>query len=155
MQPFQAKVNLGVMAMKGCLHSPKPQHYWNLTIRLFSVISWTLVVGVLLLWREAVSVFYSPSQLGHIFIESTVTIYMGEERKESLFCNSCSYVIYFSWSPIYAGLKLVMSTRLFLNHQNQNNSQTMTRKKIIRTEGIVLQPRKKKYYELYWIYQRQ
>ena len=27
-------------------HSPKPQHHWNLTIRLFSVISRTLVAGV-------------------------------------------------------------------------------------------------------------
>ena len=52
----------------GNVHSPKLQHYWNLTIRLFSVIFRTLVgsIGVLPLCREAVSVFYTPSQLGNI-----------------------------------------------------------------------------------------
>ena len=42
--PHRARVNLGAMAMKGCSAFPKPQHYWNLTIRLFSVISRTLTV---------------------------------------------------------------------------------------------------------------
>ena len=46
------------------LHSLKLLHYWNLTIRLFSVITRTLVGGVLPLCRGAVGVFYSPSQLG-------------------------------------------------------------------------------------------
>ena len=32
---------------RGTPHSPKLQHYWNLTIRLFSVLSRTLVGGVL------------------------------------------------------------------------------------------------------------
>ena len=45
-------------------HFPKLQHYRSLTIRLFSVISWTLVGVVLLLCRDAVGVFYSPSRLG-------------------------------------------------------------------------------------------
>ena len=45
-------------------HSPKLQHYWSLTIRLFSVISRTIVGGILLLCRDAVGVFYSPSWLG-------------------------------------------------------------------------------------------
>ena len=53
---------------RGTPHSPKLQHYWNLTIRLFSVLSRILIArGVLpplLLCREAVSVFYSPSWLG-------------------------------------------------------------------------------------------
>ena len=43
---------------RGTPHSPKPQHCWNLTIWLFSVISMTLVGGVLPFCREAVSVFY-------------------------------------------------------------------------------------------------
>ena len=47
-------------------HSPKPQHHWNLTIRLFSVVSRTLIGGVLPLGRDAVSVFYSPSWLGNL-----------------------------------------------------------------------------------------
>ena len=44
--------------------SPKFQYYWNLTIRLFSVISRTLVRQVLPLCRDAVGVFCSPSWLG-------------------------------------------------------------------------------------------
>ena len=35
-------------------HSPKLQHYWKLTIRLFSVLSRTLVEGLLPLTRDAV-----------------------------------------------------------------------------------------------------
>ena len=50
---------------RGTPHSPKPQHYWNLTIRLFSVISRTRVGEILPRCREVVSVFYSPSQLGN------------------------------------------------------------------------------------------
>ena len=42
------------------------QHYWNLTIRLFSVIFRTFVEGVLPFCLGAVGVFYSPSRLGHI-----------------------------------------------------------------------------------------
>ena len=45
MLPLQASVDLGVMVMKGYNAFPKLQHYWNLTIRLFSVISRTLVEG--------------------------------------------------------------------------------------------------------------
>ena len=46
------------------LHFSKLQHYWNLTIRLLSVISMTLVVGgVLPHCRNPVGVFYSLSQL--------------------------------------------------------------------------------------------
>ena len=45
MLPLRARVNLEAMAMKGNPHSSKLQHYWNLTIRLFSVISRTLVGG--------------------------------------------------------------------------------------------------------------
>ena len=48
------------------LHSPKLQHYWKLTIRLFSVIYQdTHWEGVLPLCREAVSVLYSPSRLSN------------------------------------------------------------------------------------------
>ena len=48
---------------RGTLHSPKLKHYWNVTIRLFNVISRTLIGGVLSPF--AVGVFYSPSQLGY------------------------------------------------------------------------------------------
>ena len=55
---------------RSTLHSPKLQHYCNFTIRLFCVISSTLISstligGVLSLCREAVGVFYTPSRLGH------------------------------------------------------------------------------------------
>ena len=33
----------GAMAIKGCPHSPKLQHHWDLAIRLFSFISRTLI----------------------------------------------------------------------------------------------------------------
>ena len=49
---------------RGASHSPKLQHYRNFTIRLFSVLSRTLVAEVLPLCRWAVGVFYSSSQLG-------------------------------------------------------------------------------------------
>ena len=48
---------------------PKLQHYLNLTTTLFSVISMTLVGG-LLLYRNAVGVFYSPSRLGTIRVRT-------------------------------------------------------------------------------------
>ena len=44
----------------GTPHSLKLQHYWNLTIR-FSVITRTLVGGILLLSSDAVGIFYSHS----------------------------------------------------------------------------------------------
>ena len=46
------------------MYSPKLQHYWNLTIRLFSVIYRILVGVVLPLCRDVVRVFYSVSRLG-------------------------------------------------------------------------------------------
>ena len=45
--------------MKGTLHSRKLQHNWNFTIRLFRVISRTLVAGL----GSAVCIFYSPGWL--------------------------------------------------------------------------------------------
>ena len=47
-------------------HSSKLQHYWSLTIRLFSAISRTFVGEVLPLCRDAV-VFCSPCWMGQIF----------------------------------------------------------------------------------------
>ena len=45
---------------RGIPHSPKLQYHWNLTSRLSSFLSWTLVGGVLPLWREAVGVLSCP-----------------------------------------------------------------------------------------------
>ena len=53
---------------RSTLHSPKLQHYWNLTIRLLSFISRTLIRGVLPLCRDPVALFYSPNRLGNIYI---------------------------------------------------------------------------------------
>ena len=49
---------------RGISHSQKIQHYWNLTIRLFSVICRRVIGGgkVLPLCREVVGVFYSPKE---------------------------------------------------------------------------------------------
>ena len=44
-----------------CILQFPTQHHWNLTIRLFRVISWTLCEGVLPLCRSAVGVFKAPS----------------------------------------------------------------------------------------------
>ena len=53
------------MAMKESFAFPIRQPYWNLTIKLFSVISSSFIGGVALpLYRGAVGIFYSPSQLG-------------------------------------------------------------------------------------------
>ena len=75
MLPLRARVDLGAMAMKGYSTFPKAPALQDLTIRFFSVISRTLVVGGgLPLCRGAVSVFYSPSRLGKIlFFSANVT----------------------------------------------------------------------------------
>ena len=54
------------MAMKGYTTFTKFQHYWSLTMRLFSAISRTLVGGILHLRRDAVGVFYCPNRLGNL-----------------------------------------------------------------------------------------
>ena len=43
MLAFRARVELGAMAIKVCSAFPKVPDYWNLTIRLFSVIPRTFV----------------------------------------------------------------------------------------------------------------
>ena len=51
---------------RGTPHSLKLQHYWSLTIRIFSVTTRTLNRGVLLPCRDTVGVFYNHSRLGYI-----------------------------------------------------------------------------------------
>ena len=86
---------------RGTLHSPKPQHYWNLTIRLFRVI-FRILIGVcgeevLPFCREAVGVFYSSSQLGKHFI---VPRYLEHNKRFQKYCPifSDSFVSFFSLS---------------------------------------------------------
>ena len=47
MPTLWVRMDQGAMAIKCTLHSPKLQHYWSFTIRLFNVISRTLVGGCL------------------------------------------------------------------------------------------------------------
>ena len=71
MRPYQvlrlrATVDLVAMAIKDYPHSPTPQQYWSLTIRLFCFINRTLFGRILPLCRGAVSVFYNSIQLGRV-----------------------------------------------------------------------------------------
>ena len=68
MWPLPARVDLGAIATKGYSAFPKLQQYWNLTIRLFIVISRTLVGRVLPLRKDAVRVFYSHSLLDNMIL---------------------------------------------------------------------------------------
>ena len=45
-QPFWVRLDMGAMAIKFTPHSPKFQHYWSITIRLFNIISRTLDGGL-------------------------------------------------------------------------------------------------------------
>ena len=49
---------------RGTAHSPKLQHYWNLTIRLFSVISGTFVTGVFSLSKKGSRCILQPQPTG-------------------------------------------------------------------------------------------
>ena len=63
--PLRAWVDLEAMVIKRYSVFYKLQHYWSLTIRLFSVITRTLVGGGgLPLCRDAIGVFCSPNRLG-------------------------------------------------------------------------------------------
>ena len=62
MLPLQTSVDQGAMATKG--YSPKLQRYWSLTIRLFDVISRTLVAGVLSLLQSCCRCILHPEQNG-------------------------------------------------------------------------------------------
>ena len=65
MLPLRARVDLGAMAIKGYFAFPNAPVLLELHHQMFSVISRILIGGgVLPLCRGAVSVFYSPSQLG-------------------------------------------------------------------------------------------
>ena len=56
-------------------HYLKLQYYWNLTIRLFNVVSRTLVGGRLPLCRGLVGVFYSPSWVGNKIRGGGILVY--------------------------------------------------------------------------------
>ena len=91
--PLLARVGLRAIAMKWYSAFPKLQHYWSLTISLFSVINRTLVRGVLPLCREAVGVFFSPSRLGH----PTLSLHLSHRKRSRAESRNPWY--------IYRGLK--------------------------------------------------
>ena len=53
------RLGRGSIYNRGAPYSPKLQHHWNHTIRLFSIISRTFVMRVLPPCRDAVGVFFS------------------------------------------------------------------------------------------------
>ena len=116
MLQLRVKVDLGAMAIKGYSVFLKLQHYWSLIIRWFSVTSghslwWSyssteiqsvlprptgpLIDGVLPFYREAVRVFYSPSQLGKRVWYSLVALYFWPWAKRSLSSLSQAHIIDF------------------------------------------------------------
>ena len=71
-EPYQVLPHWEQWQWRGAPYSPKLQYYWDLTVRLFSVIYRTLFrAGVLPLCRGAVGVFYSPSRLNKFLIWSS------------------------------------------------------------------------------------
>ena len=71
MLSLQAQSVPGSNGNEGVLRIP---HYWNLTIRLSTAISRTLIRGVLPLYREAVGVFYSPSWLSKLYFDCGISL---------------------------------------------------------------------------------
>ena len=66
--PPRARVELGAMAIKGYSTFPKLQHCWNLTIRLFSVISRTLDGRVLTPLQRSSRCILQPQPTGQLAI---------------------------------------------------------------------------------------
>ena len=79
---------------RSTLHSPKLQHYWSLTIRLFSIIYRTFVGGVLPLYRDTVGVFYSPFHLADWAIISKTLV-----ERVLLFYRNAVHVFYSTPPP--------------------------------------------------------
>ena len=78
----------------GILHSPKLLLCWTLTIRLFNVISRTLVGGVLPLCRYAFGVFYCPRWPGYILMSWLVGWLVG-------FYGISTFIGYIMPNPIF------------------------------------------------------
>ena len=85
---------------KGVLRiPPKLQHYQNLTIRLFSVISQTLVGGVLPLCRDAINVFCITNWLGFRCFADFALLYYNVLFRDNirLFCFVFSNICLLIW----------------------------------------------------------
>ena len=89
-------------------------HHWNLTIRLFSVISGhSLGVGFLSHCRGAVGGFYSPSQLGKCYIEDTkwFQVLLSNTNYSiqhySLVCTQLCDFNYYFWRGVYGATPMI------------------------------------------------
>ena len=90
----RTRVNMGSTAIKGYSTFSKFQNYWSLTIRLFSVISRTLVRGVLSFCKKTVCGSCSPSWLGNDVNEEI--IYTAKRIKHPVgikFTTNCSLTL--------------------------------------------------------------
>ena len=97
MLSLRAREDLGATAMKVYSVFPLALLLLDITIRIFDIISRTLVVGeVLPICRNAVGVFWSPSQLSKtsLFTASLVAI-LATLRSEPM--NKFSYVYANHW----------------------------------------------------------
>ena len=93
MLQLRARVDLEVMAMKR--YYSKLQHYWNLTIRLFSVISGTFVGGGSHPSAEVQSVYSkAPADWAKIRLWP-ITIYRNKDRFS--FIYEYAFYIWFAW----------------------------------------------------------
>ena len=101
MLPRRARVNLGAMAMKGYSAFPKAPPLLEPTTRLFSVISRTLIWGVLPLCREAVSVFYSLSQLGKSILIDIMNKQQKDRRMKCVNITKSAFILT-DYNPIVA-----------------------------------------------------
>ena len=98
MLPCLARVDLEQWQWRGALYSPKPQHYWDLNIRLFSVISRTLVGGADLTPLQRCSqCILQPQLTGEkllIFLNTTKTI---QDKAMKKVCK-CKIYWWISWN---------------------------------------------------------
>ena len=90
--PFGARVNLGAMAMKGRSAFHKALAFLEPHHQIFSIISRTLVEGVLPICREAVGIFCSTSWLSNIEpwwlgIHTYIYIYLYNLPKRFWLCD--------------------------------------------------------------------
>ena len=99
---------------RGPSHSPKLQHYWSFTIRLFSVISGILIGEVLHFCRDSVSVSYSPNWLGNFIIGVFWLMIVGSSRMLLSIKTDSTQIIFLIWINI-------MSINSFLDNTLKEN----------------------------------
>ena len=104
-------------------HSQRLQHYWNLTIRVFCVISLTLIGEVLTFCREAVGIFYRPSQLGKVLSGSVTPDQSGHVsngNKEVVCISQSSSIIGISPSDCFISYPVHLLGRSYPSAEKQS-----------------------------------